>query len=456
MDLVGFAVSFLLLSFAWTADASVSCGGLVTDKLKHSLSDPTAPRPHVGSYFSDTAFGSRLVRIDDALSAGSPSSGDKAIVPMYSTVSAWNADETRLILYRVGVGHRLYNGMPPYSFIKALPINPVDLEQVFWDPINPKIFFYIDSGGTLLKKYDVTTDVQVTSFNLGAGGCSGFTAGTDPFAPSFDDNMTMGLWAVCAGTPFATYFALRKNYVAGFFSRPGATDNLAPSVSADSKTSVLFSTVLSVANPPVNQRTLSFTSAEHASLGNKANGETHLFRVAFGAEGTCAAGALNSFNLGTGSCTEYMPQSAGWPYPPSSTHVSAMAYKAPGWVFTSHVGSPSTSWGQNVLDNEVVLTNTNTGQVCRVCHHRSWARDSPLATGYWGEPHVVASPSGTRALFGSTWGNAAQVDPYVVELPSFSSATTTTGSSTTSPSFSAFIHPTICVLVVLVAILLEW
>jgi hypothetical protein len=94
-----------------------------------------------------------------------------------------------------------------------------------------------------------------------------------------------------------------------------------------------------------------------------------------------------------------------------------MAYRQPGWVFLSIVGTPA---GQNVLDNELVLADTNGGTACRIGHHRSYGgNNTTLANSYWAEPHVVASPSGTRALFASDWGNGATVDSYVVELPSY-------------------------------------
>jgi hypothetical protein len=52
--------------------------------------------------------------------------------------------------------------------------------------------------------------------------------------------------------------------------------------------------------------------------------------------------------------------------------------------------------------------------VCRVAHHRSQERQD-----YGGAPHVTGSPSGTRALFASDWGDGPSVDTYVVELPSY-------------------------------------
>jgi hypothetical protein len=83
----------------------------------------------------------------------------------------------------------------------------------------------------------------------------------------------------------------------------------------------------------------------------------------------------------------------------------------------SIVGDPA---GQGVLDNEIVLADTNTGRVCRAAHHRSRGRNNTrLAHPYWAEPHAVPSPSGTRVAFASDWGDGRTVDTYVLELPAY-------------------------------------
>jgi hypothetical protein len=82
-------------------------------------------------------------------------------------------------------------------------------------------------------------------------------------------------------------------------------------------------------------------------------------------------------------------------------------------------GTPATP---GLLDLENLVANTNTGVVCRIGRHRSWGKTNtmlPTLGSYWAEPHTVPSPSGTRALFGSDWGNGNNVDSYVVELPSY-------------------------------------
>jgi hypothetical protein len=121
------------------------------------------------------------------------------------------------------------------------------------------------------------------------------------------------------------------------------------------------------------------------------------------------------FDLINGGDTVIIGEETGYPYPPSGTHISAVAHRAPGWVAVSVVGNDGD--GRDVLDNELLLADTNTRTVCRIAHHQSAGKDGPQ--GYWAEPHAVISPTGTRVLFGSDWGGGATVDTYVVELPAF-------------------------------------
>jgi hypothetical protein len=91
-------------------------------------------------------------------------------------------------------------------------------------------------------------------------------------------------------------------------------------------------------------------------------------------------------------------------------------------VFVSTVGNTS---GAGLLDLEMLVADTNTGTVCRIGRHRSWGKsNTQLDEPYWAEAHMVPSPSGTRAVFASDWGNGTTVDTYVVELPTYGSAST--------------------------------
>src|SRR5262249_27804155 len=104
------------------------CKGLVLDKEDHAMT--ALAQPALGQTAVDAQFGTTIRRITAV--AKDPGGADSAIIPLYSTVSAWNADESRLMLLQVNKGQALYDGKT-YAFIKDLDINPADVEQVYWD-----------------------------------------------------------------------------------------------------------------------------------------------------------------------------------------------------------------------------------------------------------------------------------------------------------------------------------
>ena len=361
-------------------------------------------KPSLGQAVTDPQFGTTIRRITAVPVSGS----NPVIKPMYSTISAWNADESKMILYKVGSGHQLYDGKT-YVYIKDLDINPADIEQVYWHTSDPDVFFYVDNK-TLIR-YHVSTGAkdQVRTFDFCSGGVSG---GGDPMFMSWDSNR-IGL--SCGSTIFL--YDLSTNTVVGQKTGPD-TPQVSPS-------GTLAFVGQDVTDATLNsQRTLDIADpGSHASLGRFSSGNDTYNAVTFdpGPKGT-DVGTLVTYDMTTGAGKVVVGPATGYPYPPSGTHVSALAYKQPGWIFLSVVGNPG---GQGVLDNELVIADTNTGKVCRAAHHRSYGKNNTkLGDSYWAEPHVVPSPSGTRALFGSDWGNGPSVDSYVLELPGYKTSTT--------------------------------
>ena len=126
--------SALLATVAATADASL-CEGLITHT--QSVSVPLVGKPPLGKYYREPAFKTRVARITNA-------GKGNVTKPMYSTVQAWNSDESLMILFhRHGKqqGHYLYNGYN-YSVIRRLDILPSDIEDVFWSHSDPHSLFY--------------------------------------------------------------------------------------------------------------------------------------------------------------------------------------------------------------------------------------------------------------------------------------------------------------------------
>jgi hypothetical protein len=378
------------------------CAGLVSDKAAHPMT--ALAKPAVGATVIDAEFGTTIRRI----TAVSPTSGSNpALRPLYSTVSAWNADESLLILYNVGHGHELYDGKT-YQFIRALSdIHPADLEQVYWHTSDPDVFFYVD-GKAFIRCHVATAQKEtVTTFSFCTGNAS---AGSDPMFTSFDSKR-IGL--ACDGQSFiydiASNQVIAKHAYAENPAQVSASGNLAWLDSTGRVTDAQLNVVrtLDLANP-----------LNHSTLGLSPAGVDTWYGFAFdpGPHGDDDIGALVTFDLTTGQSRTIIGPKTGFPYPPSG-HVSVMAYRKPGWAFVSTFGDLT---GKGLLDLEVTVANTVDGTVCRAGRHRSWGKsNTQLADAYWAEAHAVPSPTGTRILFASDWGNGATVDSYVIELPSY-------------------------------------
>ena len=378
-------------------NGKVDCAGLVTDTEPHPMT--ALAKPDRLAAVDDPEFGTRIVRVTDVASE----TGGDVIKPMYSTIQAWNADETYLILYAVDGGHRLYDGHS-YEFIRSLNIDPADLEQVYWHPTDPDILYYAD--GDRLIQYSVSEDrgTVVHTFSW----CSQVSGGDDPMYISWDGN-AIGFRCEDTGEAFVYHVDTDTES-----ARVGGAE-LGPQVGPSGDTVYLGGDIYD--GNMTFLRTLDLDNPyDHASLGQLASGHDTLNIVGYdpGPRGS-GVGTLVVFDLTTGDDVVVVGQDTGYPYPPSGVHISAVAHHAPGWVAVSVVGNDLD--GQEVLDSELLLADTNTGTVCRIGHHRSHGGDGPQ--GYWAEPHAAISPSATRVAFGSDWGGGQTVDTYVVELPSY-------------------------------------
>jgi hypothetical protein len=265
-------------------------------------------------------------------------------------------------------------------------------------------------------RYHISTRAKDVVHDF-SGICPGdLTGGTDPMFTSWDSGK-IGL--VCPGSSKIFSYNIATNTVnaqltlATGFNAPQAApsgtryflnENDGRGTVRDDNMNVLL--VLDMA-----------TAQEHGAMSMLSNGHDTMNAVAFdnGPNGS-GIGTLVQHDMVTGAARVIVGPDTGYPYPPSGTHISGMAFKRPGLMAVSVKGNLN---GANLLDSELLLVDTDpatnpTGKVCRIGHHRTASDD------YWAEPHVVISPSGTRVLFGSSWGNTGViVDSYVVELPTY-------------------------------------
>lgn len=385
--------------------AVISNGLIANDMDAHPMQD--IAKPGYLQTIIDPSFGTTIRRISNA-GAGN------IIKPMYSTIQAWNTDETYMILYDQKNGvHQLLDGMN-YSFIRNLDdISPSDIEQIYWDFNVPDIFYYVDNSSKDFIKYSVSSREKNTITNLvEISGCTGgLSSGNDVQMMSWDSDV---IGFRCDNSE-AFYYRISTNEVTSLIINDINYTAAMPAASGS-----LFYHGQSVYDTSGNAlRNINESGTEHSCLGKLIGGNDAHYTVAFeaGPQGGCQ-GNIIAHDLTTGECFPVISEEQGYAYPKSGTHISAVAHNNPGWIAASMVGYEED--GKTLLDQELVLARVekNNVKVYRIGHHRADENQFD----YWGEPHAVISPNGTRVLFGSDWSgtdDGHSVDSYVVELPGF-------------------------------------
>lgn len=413
------------------------CEGLISDN--RSVVVPAMAKPKVGVPYKDPVFGSTITRI-------SSSSKGEVAKPMYSTIQAWNADESLIVLYHTGsasedAGHHLYDGNS-YKHLRRLDITAKDIENVFWHHTDPNTLFYTSAYfkyyGQFIR-YDVASGKKtvIGSFDKYCGRDGLPVMGNDVMMPSWDDDTFGFRCNDGAGqeTAFVYHPSTDKTYSTTLGEGTPYQPWYAPMPTPSGNLLRLNGYIL---DAKLKKRVSTLDLAEfhsHSSIGQLANGHDALFATAFdpspkGCDGgpDQGVGSLVVHDLVDKTCRVIIGESTGHRYPGSGTHVSAVGHKVPGWVLMSTISYGQFEFLDNnqkapVLLSEIYLANTDleNPKVCRIAHHRSFAKDAHGTTysGYLGEPHATLSPSGTRVIFGSDWHDSGSVDAYVIELPVF-------------------------------------
>jgi len=424
------------LNFPYSADPAVEnmCGVGITTAEQVVI--PQLAKPAYLTPYSDPAFGAQVTRITQ-------SSFGQVRKPVYSTIQAWNADESLLLLYKTGEGggyHFLVDGQT-YEPFQDLSIFPSDLEEVFWSHSDPDILYYVsravaDFGE--FKRYSVSQRQSTKIVDFDSICATRPTSGSDVHMQSNDDDLfgfrcqrengqyVMLSYRVSTNETISSPIGDGTPWASSFAPTPAPSGNR-----------FWFQGVSLATNLTSIERTIDVAkSSEHSNVGLTYNGQDALFQVAFnqspeGCDGDAdnGIGHFVEHNLETGSCRSFFTESQGYPYTTSSTHVSAQSYKQPGWIAVSSIGnSDQLGFFTNnqlapTLLSEIYLANTDPDDLvtCRLAHHRSFGKSATNGeyAPYFGEPHASISPSGTRIVFGSDWYDSGSVDTYVVELPGF-------------------------------------
>jgi hypothetical protein len=380
----------------------------------HQVSYSQLAKPAKGVRVADPDFGTTMIRISDV--QGDWSGTDA--VPVYPTVAAWNADESYMLLYTRPTGNYALLDGHSYAFIKWVSINPADIEQFDWDPSNPDLIWFIN--GKVLTRYHVSTGASDTIYTFP----NAADWGDDPIYFSWDGSL-FGLRYASQGQAFS--YSLKTGIsptvsLSGNENSPEACPSAGCLFWARNSGGFVYNTNMTQLRALTMQNSL-----EHGDLGLDAQGNDFWAAVSFNEGPNNSSGALMVEWLKSGTIKTVIGDATGDPYPPDNTLISAKSLNNHGWVALAMTGDASTVHASTTYqDQEIMLANVNTGQVCRAAHHRSLGEAGPI--GYWSQPNVTISPSGTRIAFPSDWGGgpggkataSSPVDTYVLELPGYS------------------------------------
>lgn len=462
-----YSLMVCLVSASLAAPAIASlCEGAVTDRVTRVVPRMAKPEPLVP--YRDPAFDSRVTRVTRA-EAG------QARRTLYSTIQPWNADESRLLLYHGGAdsaaGHHLYDGLT-YEPTRRLEFLPSDIEEVFWDPKVPTLLYYVqqrpadDPFHGDLVAYDVVSGARRTVADLASVcGSEGIARGIVPSAGGDVQGLANDLIGLRCRADEITGRSRDKTFHVnvrnGRIGNPITIDPGQP----DGANDFGFASTVAGASLPSDERFLIQDSVfdanmnylyrldsarelvraadgrrlpvpklEHATIGRMPNGNDALFAPRYKlAEQGCNAdpaggqGSLVAYDIQSGTCNVIIGEGTGWNYPLSGVHLSALSAVRPGWVTMTSIGYGNLDFFTGnepapLLFSELSLTlaDPDNPETCRLAHTRTYGksatRTSGYRNGYFGEPHAVMSPSGTRIIFNSDWYDSGSVDAYVVDL----------------------------------------
>lgn len=423
--------------------------GVVVDKCAHPMT--AAPELAQGESRIDKELGGKVTRLTMVPKSRGANAISKPVYPTMPGFVTINGAQYALYWTRED-GWYLAETVAPHRTVKRLDLweearsgqpggGPSDIEHLwpFGDKIRWVTRFGVikradgsveKSNQQMVLEMDILTGAKRVVLNLTSAGCVyDLSLGNDPGPPSSDGSI-IGL--ECYGTvnPAACPGAisgqpnqvvkmsvdLKASKVLGCRVR-SSTPN-APNVTHSGKRFYFDGESWNQAFTEFFSMGLPVTH-EHSSNVTLADGSEWYVAPDFSNSGIRGNLVMTSLDTPGVARRVVLGPSAGygdtvW----SKTHVSCLAYANPGWCAVSIVGNPN---GQGILSNEIIFVNLNPGgRVYRMAHHRSAAGEDG-GEGYWGEPHVVIDPTGTKAIFGSDLGKSIQaggsVDTYLVEFP---------------------------------------
>lgn len=384
------------------------------------LTEPFLAKPASGAPFRDPVFGTTITRLTDAAAQHA-----EGFVCYYSKLDPFNADETKILIYRRGGQWFIYS--PANHTLRRAPVKNSQTDaQPRWHPTQANILFWFDANN--IMQHDFATGRTTTIHTFPAY----------QFVTNFDEGnySADGRYVALAGKNWPWQTGLQEFFVFDLNERlllgkpMPATRRTVDWVSISPSGKYV---VVLVGSPhgagqwqglDVYRATdmellphAYYPYSDHADLG--IDGDGNEVYVTDNAEDTYPDRLrhLEKYRLDNGVKTDLLGCAWGL-----SRLVSCRNFAAPGWAIISTYSSPKHLVEEKTypFDDEIFAVKMDGSRaVKRIAHHRSqrFAVGDYSYNNYWDQPNAVISRSGNYILFSSNWRElGAPQDVYLIDL----------------------------------------
>jgi hypothetical protein len=390
------------------------------------------PPPPGGSY-EDPVFGTTIKRLTDATRI--PIGG---YVPVYSQHSAFNLDDTYLVLaHNSGGSLLLFDGNG--TFLRLLDEAGV-ADEARWSRVNPHWLYY--HAGNRIRRLDVATGQSV---DIGAPFSGGITFGNGQGDVSDNERIV-----VVRSNRHVSIYDLENQRQLAEVDMSQAPLNGAPfdnaEVAKDGNSFIVNFSIAGVGRGRGSEQydrdgnfmAQLLNAQGHASMGRDVDGTAVLFMTNAATNPQQPAGCDNGIVKISldGDARRTCLMDIPWG---TAKHISA--HGNDGWAYVSTyvpgalpvAASPNddnatddTNW--HTYTDEILRVRADASRIERLAHHRS-SRES-----YWLQPHATISISGRKLIYGSDFMldlHSEYADTYLIDLSAAVVASTPTALSPT-------------------------
>jgi Divergent InlB B-repeat domain len=336
----------------------------------------------------------------------------------YSRRQAFNTDNTRQLVYALDGYWHLYD--QNHKHLMRLPSAIAADAEPQWHPTDPDLLYYLPTNGVGMKVYrmDITTLKSETVGDLAARLKARWPSANSAWtksegSPSADARywcfmVDSGSWSGLG----LVVWDMVNDQILGYKDLNGQRpDHVSMSPTGN------YCVSSSYGGPGVVAYNRDFTSSrkianigEHSDIGLDANGDDAYVSIDYQA----ADGAIFMVNLRTGTRTDLFPTYVNGTA--SAIHVSAKAFRKPGWFVLSAYGENTTQppYKQQWFHRKVTVV-----QMAANPKIYNLATTHANTLGYWTEPQASVNRDLTKVVWTSNWDTNSDLDTdvYMIQIP---------------------------------------